>query len=120
MIYGFSTRLGFCLAGILLLTGCESAYYGAWEKVGVHKRDILVDRVEDAAEAQEDAKEEFKSALEKFSSVVRPMKMQIQGQRKSVIGSTPSRTSPRTCSMSGQERSSRSAIPVSALPVLSS
>ncbi len=54
----------------LTLAGCESAYYGAWEKVGVHKRDILVDRVEDASQAQEDAKEEFLSALEKFSSVV--------------------------------------------------
>ena len=58
------------LLTVLMLTGCESAYYGAWEKVGVHKRDILVDRVEDAAEAQEEAKEEFQSALEKFSSAV--------------------------------------------------
>jgi len=55
---------------ILVLSGCESAYYSAWEQVGVHKRDILVDRVEDAAEAQEDAKAEFESALELFSSVV--------------------------------------------------
>ncbi|MEZ5560292.1 MAG: DUF2959 domain-containing protein [Pseudomonadales bacterium] len=54
----------------LLLAGCESAYYGAMEKVGVHKRDILVDRVENAMEAQEDAKQEFKDALEQFSSVV--------------------------------------------------
>jgi len=55
---------------LLTLAGCESAYYSAWEKVGVHKRDILVDRVEDAMDSQEDAKEEFQSALEKFSSVV--------------------------------------------------
>ena len=54
----------------LALAGCESAYYGAWEKVGVHKRDILVDRVEAASEAQEAAKEEFRDALAKFSSVV--------------------------------------------------
>jgi hypothetical protein len=58
------------LVGLLLLTGCESAYYGAWEKLGVHKRDILVDRVEEASEAQEAAKEEFQSALEIFASVV--------------------------------------------------
>ncbi len=70
MVYRLSARAGSFLAAVMLLAGCESAYYGAWEKVGVHKRDILVDRVEDAAEAQEDAKEEFKSALEKFSSVV--------------------------------------------------
>ena len=54
-----------------LAAGCESAYYGAWEKLGVHKRDILVDRVEEASEAQEAAKEEFQSALEQFASVVR-------------------------------------------------
>ncbi len=54
----------------LLLAGCESAYYGAWEQLGVEKRDILVDRVEDAMEAQEDAKEEFKDALEQFEAVV--------------------------------------------------
>jgi len=58
------------LGGLLSLSGCESAYYGAWEKLGVHKRDILVDRVEEASEAQEAAKEEFQSALEIFSSVV--------------------------------------------------
>lgn len=39
----------------LLLVGCETAYYNAWEKVGVHKRDILIDRIEDTQEAQQDA-----------------------------------------------------------------
>lgn len=52
------------------LAGCESAYYGAWEQVGVHKRDILVDRVEDAADSQQAAKEEFENAFEQFASVV--------------------------------------------------
>ncbi len=55
---------------VILLGGCESAYYGAWEKLGVEKRDLLVDRVEDAMDAQEDAKEEFKDALEQFEAVV--------------------------------------------------
>ncbi len=55
---------------LLLLFGCDSAYYGAWEKVGVHKRDILLDRVETAMESQEEAKEQFQSAMEAFSSVV--------------------------------------------------
>ena len=44
------------LLGILLVSGCETAYYSAMEQVGVHKRDILVDRVDEASEAQEDAK----------------------------------------------------------------
>jgi hypothetical protein len=34
------------LPAILLgLCGCSSMYYGAMEKLGVHKRDIMVDRV---------------------------------------------------------------------------
>ncbi|NNK97110.1 MAG: DUF2959 domain-containing protein, partial [Desulfobacterales bacterium] len=40
------------------------------EKVGIHKRDILVDRVEGARDSQVDAQEQFKSALEQFNSVV--------------------------------------------------
>ncbi|MCI5130970.1 MAG: DUF2959 domain-containing protein [Candidatus Electrothrix sp. EH2] len=53
-----------------LLASCSSAYYSAMEKVGVHKRDILVDRVEGARDAQKDAQQEFRSALEQFASVV--------------------------------------------------
>jgi uncharacterized protein YdiU (UPF0061 family) len=49
--------------------GCSKAYYGAMEKVGIHKRDILVDRVESARDAQSEAQEQFKSALEQFSAV---------------------------------------------------
>ncbi|MCU7853343.1 MAG: DUF2959 domain-containing protein [Candidatus Thiodiazotropha sp. (ex Monitilora ramsayi)] len=40
------------------------------EKVGIHKRDILVDRVESARDAQSDAQEQFQSALDQFASVV--------------------------------------------------
>lgn len=54
----------------LVLTGCETAYYGLNEKFGILKNDILVDRVEDAMEAQEDAKEEFQNAFEQFEAVV--------------------------------------------------
>ncbi|MDY0291763.1 MAG: DUF2959 family protein, partial [Desulfuromonadaceae bacterium] len=31
-----------------MLLGCQSTYYAAMEKIGMHKRDILVDRVEQA------------------------------------------------------------------------
>ncbi|NDV92221.1 DUF2959 family protein [Alteromonas sp. 345S023] len=61
--------IGACVA-LLALTGCQSAYYAAWEKVGVEKRDILVDRVENARDSQEDAQEQFSSALEAFSAAV--------------------------------------------------
>ena len=55
---------------IILFAGCQTAYYGAMEKLGYHKRDILVSDVEKARDAQADAKEQFKSALERFSSVL--------------------------------------------------
>ncbi len=61
------------LAGALFvvtLSSCQSAYYSAMEQVGVHKRDILVDRVDSAKEAQVDAQEQFKDALEQYKSVV--------------------------------------------------
>lgn len=53
-----------------LLTGCSSAYYSAMEKVGIHKRDIMIDRVEEAKESQEEAQQQFKSALEQLSELI--------------------------------------------------
>lgn len=58
------------LLTILMLTACSSAYYKTMEGLGIEKRDILVDRVEDARDAQDEASEQFASALEQFRSVV--------------------------------------------------
>ncbi|BBB31060.1 DUF2959 domain-containing protein [Neptunomonas japonica] len=58
------------LSCMVLLTGCQSAYYSAMEQVGVHKREILVDRVENARDAQGEAQEQFKDALEQYRAVV--------------------------------------------------
>lgn len=52
------------------LGGCATVQYAGYEKLGIHKRDILVDRVEDARDAQEDTKEEFVSAYENFRNLV--------------------------------------------------
>ncbi|MEL0656240.1 DUF2959 domain-containing protein [Pseudoalteromonas issachenkonii] len=54
----------------LTLTGCQSAYYSAMEKVGVHKRDILIDRVEETKDSQQESQEEFKSALERLTTLI--------------------------------------------------
>lgn len=54
----------------LAIAGCQSAYYSAMEKVGVHKRDIMLDRVENAQTAQQDAQQQFKSALEQLSQLI--------------------------------------------------
>jgi len=58
------------VAVVLVAGGCQSAYYKTMETFGVHKRDILVDNVKDARDAQDAAKVQFASALEEFSSVV--------------------------------------------------
>lgn len=64
-------RASFLLVAALALSlsACQTAYYGAMEKLGYEKRDILVDRVEDACEAQQEAKQQFESALEQFIAV---------------------------------------------------
>jgi len=55
---------------VFFANGCQKAYYGTMEKFGIHKRDIMVDRVEEARDSQQEAKEQFKSALEQFSQVL--------------------------------------------------
>lgn len=50
--------------------GCQSAarkvVYSAWETVGVEKRDLLKDKIEDARDDQKEAGETFKDALERL------------------------------------------------------
>ena len=60
------TALLLAAALSLSLAACQSAYYGAMEKFGYEKRDILVKRVDDAREAQQEAKQQFESALAQF------------------------------------------------------
>ncbi|TMN45348.1 DUF2959 domain-containing protein [Pseudoalteromonas sp. S2755] len=55
---------------LLLVTGCQSAYYATMEKFGVHKREILVDRVEETKESQEESQKEFQSALERLTTLI--------------------------------------------------
>lgn len=57
------------LALVLALAGCKAAYYGTLESLGIEKRDILVDRVEDGRDAQGEAKEQFQSALAAFQAL---------------------------------------------------
>ena len=63
-------RVWVLLLSAVLLGGCSTVYYKTMEKFGYEKRDILVDRVEDARDSQNDAQETFRSSLERFQSVV--------------------------------------------------
>ena len=65
-----ATRLSCLIPLLFMIGGCASVQYSAMEKVGVYKRDILVDRVEDAQEAQQAAKQEVTSAYEQFTALV--------------------------------------------------
>ena len=61
--------------GVLLLslTACgttQNIKYSVLEKAGIHKRDILVDRIEKTSEAQEETKEDFKTAYDRLSELV--------------------------------------------------
>lgn len=58
------------LTAALVLVACSPVYYGTLEKFGIEKREILVDRVEDARNSQEKAKEQFVDALEQFQAFI--------------------------------------------------
>jgi hypothetical protein len=49
--------------------GCSSAYYAAYEKVGVYKRDLLKKRVVAARDEQKAAGEQFKDALTRLKEM---------------------------------------------------
>lgn len=69
------------------LTACgtaEKAKYSALEKVGIHKRDILVDRIEDTAASQEETKQQFQSAYEELASIVQIDDKGLEAQYKRV------------------------------------
>ncbi len=64
-----SRALLICLASVWLM-GCQSAYYATMERLGVPKRAILAERVEEARDSQQEAKEQFASALDRFDAVL--------------------------------------------------
>jgi predicted metal-dependent hydrolase len=48
------------------------------EKVGVEKRDILIDRVENAKDSQQNAQKQFSSALEQLTALIYPKSLELQ------------------------------------------
>ena len=63
-----------CLTAVFLFTfaGCgvtDKVYYSTMGLLGKEKRDILVDKVEDAQDAQADASEQFQTTYERFQEL---------------------------------------------------
>lgn len=68
---GFAVLVALAGACLMPTIACQSAYYSTMEKFGVHKRDILVDRVKDAREDQQEAKELFVSTFDQFKALTK-------------------------------------------------
>jgi len=66
------SRLLFGLIMVMSMSflGCQTVYYAGMEKMGYHKRDLMVSDVEKARDAQQEAKEQFKSALDRFTKTL--------------------------------------------------
>jgi len=54
---------------MVAMSGCQSAYYSAWEKFGVYKRDLLKKKVVAARDDQKAAGEQFKDALTRLKEL---------------------------------------------------
>jgi hypothetical protein len=54
---------------LAVLAGCKSAYYSAWEKFGVYKRDLLKRNVQAARDEEKAASEQFKDALTRLKEM---------------------------------------------------
>lgn len=66
----FGRRLYVVALLALIVPACSSTYYKALEQIGIEKRDVLIDRIDDARDSQADAQEEFSSALERYRELV--------------------------------------------------
>ena len=82
----FNRLLCLPLGAMLLLSGCQTAYFAALEKVGYAKRDILSSRVKSARDAQEEAKREIVSAMEAFTRTVNFQGGELEAQYKRLNG----------------------------------
>ena len=71
-VHGMASLALTCTVVLVSLTGagCQTAYYETMEKLGYHKRDLMVSDVKKARDAQQDAKEQFKSALDRFTKTL--------------------------------------------------
>jgi hypothetical protein len=63
------TSLLCTLLGLTLLAGCSNMEYAIREKFGQQKRELLVERVQEAKDGQQAAKDQFVDALTRFKAV---------------------------------------------------
>ena len=61
--------LGGVIATALLIAGCRSVYYSAWEKLGKEKRDLLETKVTQVRDEQQEATQQLKDALTRLQEL---------------------------------------------------
>jgi predicted nucleic acid-binding Zn-ribbon protein len=54
---------------VMSISGCQTAYYATWEKLGKEKRHLLRDNVQKAQQEQQQASEEFKDVLTRIKEI---------------------------------------------------
>lgn len=54
---------------VVVTSGCQTAYYATWEKLGKEKRHLLRDNVQKAQQEQQQASEEFKDVLTRIKEI---------------------------------------------------
>jgi paraquat-inducible protein B len=54
---------------VISLTGCQTAYYATWEKLGKEKRHLLRDNIQKTSKEQEEASEQFKDVLTQIKEI---------------------------------------------------
>jgi hypothetical protein len=57
------------VAPLVVLGGCQAASIAMKEKLGIPKREQMVDRVQDARDSQQEAKQQFKTTMEEFTAL---------------------------------------------------
>ena len=68
---------------VMLLIGCQKAYYAAWEQVGKEKRHLLRDNVEKAGKEQKEASElQLPASGVREGKSVRPADIQGSAPRR--------------------------------------
>ena len=81
-------QVALLMSGIMLFgvssLGCQAAYYETMEKLGYHKRDLMVSDVKKARDAQQEAKEQFASALDRFSKTLNIQGGELQDKYESM------------------------------------
>lgn len=68
------------------LASCSSIYYATMEKFGYQKRDLLVERVQEARESQNSAKQQIQTTFEAFQTLTGFQGGELEGQYKKFKG----------------------------------